>query len=256
MTATAPIPDQAGGNAPASPAAQVAPPHLLRLVAFEGPVEFARWAETSGNGRRIWFTLANREALLHFDKATKRRGGKGGQRYRMFISDTDGVILEGFPDDAWFIGATWSHTKGAAITLEVAEFGAFQQNPTTDSSAVGKGAEFYLTLLELDDNEQPVDQAQADRADELAARLKGGPKSKQAAILFQSEDFRRFVALRLYGQAGAVGDRRYATPQQADEWAKKVGGFTSKVQLDHDQAAAERYQHKVMRWFLSWARQQ
>lgn len=227
-----------------------------RLVAFEGLVEFAKWSESSGGGRRLWFKLPNREALAHFDKATKRRGGKGGQRYRVFVADEDGVLLEGFSEEAWFIGATWSHTSGASITLEVLEFRGFHLMPTTDGSAVGKGSLLFLTLVELDDQEQSVDQEQADRADELEERMKGGANSKQAAILFQADDFRRFVAIRLYGQAGAVGERRLATFAQADEWAKRVAGFTSKAQLDHDPAAAERYQHKVMRWFLSWARQQ
>lgn len=240
-------------NQPATMLPSEPAPPIAALVAFEGFVELHKWAETSGNGRRVWLKLADREALAHFEKVTKRRGGKGGQRYRLFLADEDGVLLEGFPDEAWFIGASWSHTTGASITLELMEFGAFASSATADNSATNTGARFHLTLVQLDEQEQPINQAQAEKAAELEAKLKGGSKSKQAAILFKADDFRRFVAIRLYGN-GATGEHALATPEQADEWAKRVAGFKSKIELDHSPEVWERYQNRVMRWFLSWAR--
>jgi hypothetical protein len=226
------------------------------LVAFSGGVELAKWVEASGNGRRVWFKLADRDALAHFEKATKRRGGKGGQRYKVYVADEDGTMLEGFPDEGWFIGAAWSHTSGASVVLEVADFGKFRDCATADGSDSGDGAKLYLTLVQLDDEERAVDQKMEDQREELAKRLAGGPRSKQAAILFQADDFRRFVATRRYGAQGAVGDKALATFAEADAWVKQVVGFKSKAELDHDPAVWERYHNKVYKWFMSWARHQ
>lgn len=226
------------------------------LVAFSGPVELAKWVEASGNGRRIWLRLENRDALAHFEKATKRRGGKGGQRYKLYVADEDGTLLDGFPDEGWFIGAAWNHTAGASVVLEVGDFGKFRDCATADGDHDGDGAKFYLTLVQLDDEERAVDQNVEDQREELEKRLQGGPRSKQAAILFQADDFRRFVAQRLYGQSGAVGDRAMVTFPEADAWVKKTAGFNSKAELDHDPAVWERYHSKVYKWFMSWARYQ
>jgi hypothetical protein len=198
--------------------------------------------------------LADRDALAHFEKVTKRRGGKGGQRYKLYVADEDGTLLDGFPDEGWFIGAAWSHTAGASIVVEVSDFGKFRDAATNDAG--GDGAKFYVTLVQIDDEDRAVDQNVEDQREELEKRLKGGPRSKQAAIMFQADDFRRFVAIRLYGDSGASGDKAVATFQQADAWAKKQAGFESKAQLDHDPAVWGRYQRKVYRWFMAWANQQ
>lgn len=223
-----------------------------RLVAFEGIVELSKWADTSGSGQRIWLKLADREALAHFDKVTKRRGGKGGQIYRYYFADPDGVLIDEMQGEAWFIGATWSHTEGAKITLEVPDLTEFRKRPTTDGSAVDEGAHLHLTLVQINEESEAIDQVQQDKNTALEQRLKGGAESKRAAILTQAEDFRQFVAERMYG-AERPPERRLVTSKEADAWMKRHVRIQSKIELDHDQDALGRYK-KLMGWFLGWGR--
>lgn len=227
-------------------------PRTLRFVAFEGLVEFHKWADTSGSGQRIWLKLSGREALAHFDKVTKRRGGKGGQVYRCYFGDTDGVLHADLEVDGWFIGAAWHHTTGASITLEVEDLGPFRKYPTQDNSATGEASGFHLTLVQVDEENRAIDQSLADKNAHLETKIKGGPHSKRVAILCQQEDFQRFVAIRLYGVDGAVEERRHASQKQCDEWVKRVVGIKSKIELDHEPATWDRFQAKVWHWFMSW----
>lgn len=234
------------GTAPAEPMQT----SLARLIAFEGLVEVHKWADTSSSGQRVWLKLQGREDLAHFDKVTKRRGGKGGQMYRYYFADADGTQLDSMQGEAWFIGASWSHTAGASITLEVEDLYEFRIRPTMDSSATGEGQKLHMTLVQIDEQHGAIDQVQADRNEALEKRLRGGAESKRAAILTQAEDFRTFVAERLYGRERAP-EKRIVTAKEADAWMKRVVHIQSKIELDHNAEALERFQ-KMHRWFLSW----
>lgn len=213
-----------------------------RLVAFEGYVTLDKWQDTSASGCKVTFQLADRDALAPFEKATRRRGKKAGQRYRAIFVDDAGEVLPA-PADFWFLGASWSHSGGAAVAFAVMgeDLDYFCGCPTNDGDA-GQGRRWHLTLVEIDDEEKPVDQVQTDKLE----KLKGGPHSKAVARRCQEPEFQQFVASCTGTSPSLVG------AETCDRWIKRTCGVQSKVEFDHDEAAWERYREKVDRPYLRW----
>lgn len=222
---------------------------LERFVAFEGFVRLMKWQDTSTSGPKVWFALGDRVDLDHFEKATKRRGKKAGQRYMLTVATDLGDPLENAPTECWFAGAQWSHQSEPSITLVFESVDFWRRYGTADHDSVGQA--FHFTMVQLQENEQPVDQEQADLVEQGQKRLKGGPRSKNVALLTQGRDFQSFVGYRM----GTPRDRWYLVgADSADRWIKQVCGVQSKIEFDHNEEAWERYEKLIRTPFLTWAR--
>lgn len=219
-----------------------------RLIAFEGQVKLAKWADSSSGGPKVTFALLDKDALTPFDKTTKRRGRKSGQRFLLILADSTGQPMPEAPDECVLLGASWTHTQGATVVFAFDSAEYWRHFTTADQSE--NPTQFHLTLVEMQDDETPVDQVSQDTL-EKATKRKGGPKSKHVAQVMQSPDFRSFVGKRL-----EMPESRWdmVTPDMADKWVKQVVGIASKADLDHEPAAWERYEKLVRRPFITWAR--
>ena len=223
---------------------------VLGYVAFEGMVALAKWSESSRSGAKITVKLQDREALAPFEKATKRRGKRAGQRYMVVVSSDKGEPISDAPSELWFAGADWSHQGGASVSFTVDSLEWWRQFQTADQG--GDGQVFHFTMVELQANDTPLDQDQADRA-ERANRPKGGPKSKFAAQRNQTTDFQAYVGYR----TGMPKERwRLVGADTCDKWVKQVCGVESKVAFDHDEDAWNRYEKLISRPFITWAHTQ
>lgn len=219
-----------------------------RLVAFEGLVTLQRWEDSSSNGPKVRFGLLDRDALAPFEKATKRRGKKSGQRYLLVLADRNGELIAGAPDECFLLGAQWSHGPGASIVMAFAEISWWKAFSTADGE--GAGEAFHITLVELQCDETPIDQTSAD-AVEHANKPKGGPRSKHVAQRNQTTDFQAFVGYR----TDMPRDRwNLVGADTCDKWVKQMCGVASKVEFDHNHEAWTRYETLISRPFLSWAR--
>lgn len=215
-------------------------------VAFEGMVVLAKWADSSTTGAKAYFNLTDRESLAPFEKATKRRGKRAGQRYMLVTSSDKGDVIPEAPTEAWFAGAQWSHQGGASITLTFEDLEFWRQFNTADQ---GEGQIFHFTMVELQANDTPLDQVQADRV-ERANRPKGGPHSKFVAQRNASQDFQAYIGYR-------TGMPRERWPlvgaDTCDKWVKQMCGVASKVDFDHNPESWERYEKLISRPFITWA---
>lgn len=219
-----------------------------RLVAFEGVVKLAKWSDSSSGGPKVSFALLDKDALTPFEKATKRRGKKSGQRYLVTLADSRGELMPDAPDECVLLGAQWTHTAGATATFAFTSLDYWRRLTTADQS--DNPTELHLTLVELQADETPVDQVSQDVL-EKATKPKGGPRSKHVAQWNQAPDFCQFVGKRLE----MPEDRWHmVTADMADKWVKQVCGIESKVEFDHNQQAWERYENLVKRPFMTWAR--
>jgi hypothetical protein len=220
-----------------------------RMVAFEGVVKLAKWTDSSSAGPKVTFTLLDKDALTPFEKATKRRGKKSGQRYLVTLADSRGeLITAGAPDECILLGAQWTHTAGATATFAFGDLLFWRGLNTADQSDTP--TELHLVLVELQADETPVDQV-SQAAMEKATKPKGGPRSKHVAQVVQASDFCQFVGKRLE----MPQDRWHmVTADMADKWVKQVCGIESKVDFDYNQQAWERYENLVKRPFITWAR--
>lgn len=218
-----------------------------RLVAFEGMVTLTKWEDSSTSGPKIRLGLLDRDALAPFEKTTKRRGKKSGQRYFISLGDRHGELIAGNPDECFLCGAQWNHSSGASITLAFTSIDWWKQFRTADD---GEGEAFHITMVEIQSDETPVDQAAQD-AVEQAGKKKGGPKSRFVAQRNQTEDFQMFVGYR----TDMPQDRwQLVGADTCDRWVKQMCGIESKIQLDHEPEAWRRYETLISKPFLSWAR--
>lgn len=244
-------------------------------VAFHDVVTLLGWSESSGQGARVKFALPGREALEHFDTATRRRKRRAGQRYYAVLGSVDNPPLTIATINLWFAGANWAHQDGARVVfaVEADDLEAFRDMHARDQGAQAEASVFWLTLVQIDDDEQPIDQDKAARVEDYryaagdlrdaeadahpqrlpedvraADKLKGGPRSKNVAQLCYDDEFQWFVSER--------EDRdEKSTFTEADAYVKRVVGIASKVELDHDDTAWQRFIDAVRRPFFAWAGQ-
>jgi hypothetical protein len=217
-----------------------------RLIAFEGMVRLANWRDSSNSGPRVNFALANKDALTPFEKVTKRRGKKAGQRYQMHVADSVGVPVEGAPDECFLAGAQWSHSSGASITLAFTEVDFWRRFATDDD---GEGTTFHFVLVQMNDDERPIDQVTED-AMHRASKPKGGPRSKFVAQRNQTPEFQAYVGKR----TEMPPDRWHLVgADTCDKWVKQMVGIESKAELDHSEDKWDTYQRLINKPFVSWA---
>lgn len=219
-----------------------------RYVAFEGFVRLRRWTESSSSGHKVVFHVGGLEELKPFEKAVRRRGKKSGQRYYLIIATDKGDPVPNTPDECWFAGADWSHQNGGSITLVFASIDFWRLFTTADQG--GDGQPFHFTMVEINAQEEPVDQQQQDRTEEGRKKLAGGPKSKHAAMRNTEPEFQQFVAFRM----GVARDKWHAIgADSCDRWVKQMVGIQSKIELDHNADAWQRYESLITRPYITWA---
>jgi hypothetical protein len=222
-------------------------------LCFHGPVRVHSWSDTSAQGFRVKLELLDgRDALAHFEDATRRSKKRAGQRYRAVWQDNEGRALADMPAECWFCGANWSHQSGASIVFTVDDEGALAIRAlgiTVDSAdSVEVVPTLFLGLVQLDDDEKPVNQREAALV-EFAEGLVGGPKSKAAAMRCQEAEFQLFVGRRLGIETASV--------EQCDRYIKTHVGIHTKRLLDYNDPTTgkpfwDKYELHVNRPYLSW----
>lgn len=103
---------------------------------------------------------------------------------------------------------------------------------------IGKeGKRFMAVLVEIGDDEQPVPQAQPQKA-------KGGLLSQWAALRCQEPDFRRW----LFGRFSSIhsGVMKGIPAEEAADVMRAVCNVESRAELDHDARAAQAF-HDLIR---------
>lgn len=186
-------------------------------------------------GYKVTFRLLDETEYEQFSGITKRKKGKAGGRYRVFLLAVDEKLCRKI--DALFLGWTMSNSAGGRIKFELsseADFAFFRSLPA--------GQEWSATLVELDDEEQPVDQS----AREKVETVKGGPKSQRAGALCADADFQRFVGRQHL-------NKQRANPDECADFIRHKCRIASRAELDHDPAAWERFTRWVSKPFAIWS---
>ena len=212
------------------------------LVAFHGIVELLSWQISSAHGSKIKLGLESRAELDHFDSATRRRRNRAGQAYQLMLADaetgsqvntTAGRYIKPVPMDCWLWGASWSHTGGASIAIYVSEDDVTWWQSRTARDQTGMGEQFIATLVELHEDGRPVNQRKADRVLQVEETMRGGPISRNAAMLLHDPDFQQYLHVVSGDPIDGFGG--------ADKTFKRLVGIQTKKILDHDEGCAARY---------------
>ena len=149
-----------------------------------------------------------------------------------------------FHEEVQFCGWADNHTAGPRITfwLPDGELLNFFRRLTMKKGG-RSGQRFYMTLVEIDDQDQPVNQ-EAKR--HLEDAMKGGSLSKHAARLCRDEDFRAWIEEIEQFESGVV------TEDRAAEWIRARCNVESRAELDHNVGAAQIYHNMIRRPYLDW----
>lgn len=267
------------------------------IIAFKGEVEVLDASWSLRDGRQVTFRLCGEPfGRIHpFKQYQQRRGGKVGTRFRAsFARAATGEALNTFD----LMLASWkdSSTAGQQVTFWIDDEPdahpfcgcTYRQNGTP-------GEIFALVLVELDDEDKPVDQSHTGqhRSGGSDAGSQDGVHEQRSAGSIPSSDSeapaQTAAAVAGYGErpaGGAAGNRkgarklsstahllvssalfvRYLQETKANlikEWssdkarvyAKGLISVESLSDLDRNQDAAHRYHELIRKPYDKWYRQ-
>jgi hypothetical protein len=121
-----------------------------------------------------------------------------------------------FQGEMMLLGWKETHNGGATVTLQLADAGQLDSFKTM-TVAKGKvaGQRLAVVMVEIGDDEQPVEQQ------------KGGALSKLAGMWCEDAEFRDWLGVD--------------SAERAAEMIRRHCGITSRAQLDHDPIAAGKF---------------
>jgi len=222
------------------------------LVAFKGKVTLEKAVWDNVNGMTALFALEQRPheltAANPFKKFTKMRAGKVGTRFSavMISGETtvydDELMLKGWNDgtSGWKVTFWMQGTDGLVTAHPFMEY--------------EKGDEFSLAIVELGDDEAPVDQVKRDRVETAVKHRKQG-LSEFAALLCRTSEFWGWLAAAHDVDFSVDGDATYPPPDasiRAREWLCKELNIESRAELDSNTVVAGQFHATIRRPYADW----
>jgi hypothetical protein len=217
-------------------------------VAYHGYAYLKGATDSHKTGLQIQLRLDHEKDYRVFKEFKKHRKGKSGSGLYRALTKAEGKEEWYGPVDLKFLRWTVSSANGAVVTFEMED--PVEWRKMRDAPAIDAGYEDHeltkteLMLLELDQEGKPINVEQRAKLEQLALKRKwpkGGPQSKRAARLCRDKDFLLYVGER---------SGREVDPADAADWMRGVADIDTRAQLDHDEAALQRFEDRVMRPFL------
>jgi len=138
-----------------------------------------------------------------------------------------------FTGEIQLAGWSESHTSGCKVTFWLSspdELEAFRALTVRKGNTAGH--RFMAALVEIGDDEQPVD------------KPKGGDLARMAGTFCADPKFWLWIA--------TVSAERVANEKEAAKWARSICGVGSRADLDHDEAAANYFHQAIRRPYLDF----
>lgn len=151
-----------------------------------------------------------------------------------------------FSDEVQFAGWSDSHTSGPKVTLwlrDSEQLEAFRAMTVRKGNTAGQ--RLAMVLVQIGDDELPV--AQEDAPADVPAP-KGGQLAKLAGMMCQSHEFVEWLAHE-FPVAHRKAEERLVESEPheiAVAVLREVCGIKSRAELDHNEAAADRF-HRFVR---------
>ena len=146
-------------------------------------------------------------------------------------------ITPTFSGEFQLAGWNESHSGGCKVVFwlpESSDLDAFRALTVRKGNQAGH--RFAAVLVEIGEDEQPVAQPGAVDASAQDPKPKGGQLCRLAAQFCQQAHFQAWT--------------NTSTPDEAAQWVRRTCEITSRVELDHDPAAAARFHDRVRRPYL------
>ena len=203
----------------------------------------AKWTDVDGSTVTLALPMVGMEGQRNpFEKWTKRRKGHAGTRFMMACVDNQTKQMV-YQDEVMLAGWNDSQSSGHTVKFWLATdamghpFEGFDRK--TDS--------FYVSLVELDDDETTVNQNLRNRL-ESKGKSPSQRLSYVAAMLCKNEDFWRWSGI----QQGWPEDAAYGE-QEAREWMLLQLEIESRSELDKDPDKAALFHEIIRKPFVEWS---
>ena len=200
----------------------------------------ARWTDKDGHTVKLQLVTPNEERPNPFKAFTKRRSGRAGTRFKAVLKPVD-EIDGGYDGELMLAGWGDSSTQGYTVSFWC-EPQTGGQHPFAQYTR--HASAFMCALVELDDDDQPIDQEKRERVE--AAAPPEPPKkplrdnahnlSKSAAMLCDNPEFWKWCD----------GPIPVVDPTTAAQWIRSSLGIASRAELDTNPEVAQRY-HRLIR---------
>lgn len=109
-----------------------------------------------------------------------------------------------------------------------------------------QGTRYMVFMIELQDDEIPINQTKQERLENAAGEIKGGPISRDAGMLCNNKTFSMFLAEKWAIPMDAVNS------EIAREHILNTCHIRSRKELDHNKDAANRYRSFIKAPFSLW----
>ncbi len=165
------------------------------------------------------------------------------------------VPYSAFAGEVMLAGADWSHNSGHSAKFFFSDTD-LDANPMAEFTVRrGKraGTRFHMILIEIQDDEEPVNQDQRKKLEQATDTEPTGKtgKRRQAGMLCRSPEFHGYLR-----SLGYIKDTHSESFREsiAKEFVLRVVGIKSRKELDTEPEAWIRYQNEVMRPFNRYLR--
>lgn len=215
--------------------------------AYHATVEMheAKWTDKEGS--TITFKLPMKltdDQRNPFHKFTKRRKGRAGTRFMLVCVDKK-LKQKVYEDEVMLAGWNDSQTNGHTVKFWIATdtlghpFEGFERH---------EPGRFYISMVELDDDQEPVNQKMRDKV-ESASKRPSERVSFSAAMLCKDDDFLVWINEK---HGSHWSDPVVTNETDARDYLCQSLGIESRADLDIDPQAAQRFHEDIRRPFLVW----
>lgn len=163
------------------------------------------------------------------------------------MDENDGIIA--FQDQIILLDSKWSDTRGHTSNIQLVsdDDGG---HPLRDFK---KGTRFHIVMVELADDEEPIDQKLKKKLEkELKESNKGGKHSNNCGMLCKTRDFHRY--LKSMGRILRHWDEK-TREKMARQYVLDMLKIKSRAQIDHDKTTIASYNNLIVDPYYKWLRE-
>jgi hypothetical protein len=219
------------------------------LVAWQGEVALKKAQWDSANGHTVQFALPDPEGADKanpFKRFTKMRKNKVGTRFEAVIFDTSPEPACVYNDGAMLKGWTDSNT-GQTVSFWLANVDGMEH----PLSGYREGDTFAVALVEMSDEDAPIDQQKRERGEAVAEELSGKKRhgqlpSQGCALVCGNPDFWGYLNEILEPDAPIKSAAHAAVA------VRELLGIESRRELDQSKDVEDQW-HKIRRAFVEWS---
>lgn len=213
-----------------------------RMIAYHANVQMheAKWTDKEGSTVTFKLPMGQQEDHRNpFHYYTKRRKNRAGTRFMMVCVDQI-LKQEIYADEVMLCGWNDSQTNGHTVKFWLTHD---HMGHPFEGYERGEPQRFYISLVEIDDDQEPIDQQVRERVERQGKRP-SERLSYVAAMLCKNEGFWTWLREAKNVEVNSEDDARIVMLGML--------GLSSRGILDKNEYQAKRFHEIVRKPFIEW----